>query len=141
MSSPGRGSVGHAPGRGCVRAAPRDPGSSQATPDPRAPSVTKPDGPLTAAARPCRAPGVSAGTAVHAGEPMTAQPRDTVTVPARRADYGAVRLGNRDIDGLILCAEQPRCAARGRMLSACLLASMALQKLSKKHIKNRLRLS
>jgi hypothetical protein len=27
------------------------------------------------------------------------------TAPARRADYGAVRLGQRDIDGLILCAE------------------------------------
>jgi hypothetical protein len=26
--------------------------------------------------------------------------------PARRADYGVVRLGRRDIDGLILCAEQ-----------------------------------
>src|SRR5690242_21728645 len=25
--------------------------------------------------------------------------------PARRADYGTVRLGRRDIDGLILCAE------------------------------------
>ena len=34
---------------------------------------------------------------------MTGQLRDTVT--ARRADYGAVRLGQRDIDGLILCAE------------------------------------
>ena len=37
------------------------------------------------------------------GEPMTGQLRDTVT--ARRSDYGAVRLGSRDIDGLILCAE------------------------------------
>ena len=31
---------------------------------------------------------------------------DTVTTTARRADYGQVRLGRRDIDGLILCAEQ-----------------------------------
>ena len=30
------------------------------------------------------------------------RPRDGA---ARRADYGAVRLGRRDIDGLILCAE------------------------------------
>src|SRR6266702_4627079 len=29
----------------------------------------------------------------------------TATGPPRRADYGAVRLGQRDIDGLILCAE------------------------------------
>src|ERR1039457_3313714 len=29
----------------------------------------------------------------------------TAGVPPRRADYGAVRLGQRDIDGLILCAE------------------------------------
>ena len=34
---------------------------------------------------------------------MTGQLRDTAT--ARRADYGAARLGQRDIDGLILCAE------------------------------------
>ena len=31
--------------------------------------------------------------------------RDTVTPAPRRADYGQVRLGRRDIDGLILCAE------------------------------------
>jgi hypothetical protein len=31
--------------------------------------------------------------------------RDTVTTTPRRADYGQVRLGRRDIDGLILCAE------------------------------------
>jgi hypothetical protein len=30
---------------------------------------------------------------------------DTITDRPRRADYGAVRLGRRDIDGLILCAE------------------------------------
>ena len=30
---------------------------------------------------------------------------DTVTTTPRRADYGEVRLGRRDIDGLILCAE------------------------------------
>ena len=38
---------------------------------------------------------------------MTGQLRDTVpaTGAARRADAGAVRLGRRDIDGLILCAE------------------------------------
>jgi hypothetical protein len=30
---------------------------------------------------------------------------DTVTVAPRRSDYGSVRLGRRDIDGLILCAE------------------------------------
>jgi hypothetical protein len=40
---------------------------------------------------------------------MTGQLHDTapvtVTGAARRADYGAVRLGRRDIDGLILCAE------------------------------------
>ncbi len=38
---------------------------------------------------------------------MTGQLRDTVpaTGAARRADYGAVHLGRRDIDGLILCAE------------------------------------
>src|ERR1700733_11780975 len=30
---------------------------------------------------------------------------DTVTTTARRADYGQVRLGRRDIDGLLLCAE------------------------------------
>jgi len=30
---------------------------------------------------------------------------DTVTTPTRRADAGAVRLGRRDIDGLIPCAE------------------------------------
>jgi hypothetical protein len=31
---------------------------------------------------------------------------DTVTDGPHRADYGAVRLGRRDTDGLILCAEQ-----------------------------------
>jgi len=38
---------------------------------------------------------------------MTGQLRETVprTGAARRADYGAVHLGQRDIDGLILCAE------------------------------------
>src|ERR1035441_9518315 len=34
----------------------------------------------------------------------TQHPR-TAGAPPRRADYGAVRLGQRDIDGLILCAE------------------------------------
>jgi hypothetical protein len=29
----------------------------------------------------------------------------TVTASPRRSDYGAVRLGRRDIDGLIMCAE------------------------------------
>jgi hypothetical protein len=39
---------------------------------------------------------------------MTGQLRDTApaTGAPRRADAGAVRLGRRDIDGLILCAEQ-----------------------------------
>jgi hypothetical protein len=39
---------------------------------------------------------------------MAGQLHDTapVTGAARRSDYGAVRLGRRDIDGLILCAEQ-----------------------------------
>ena len=32
---------------------------------------------------------------------MTGPLHDTVTVTPRRADYGAVRLGRRDIDGLI----------------------------------------
>jgi hypothetical protein len=36
---------------------------------------------------------------------MTGPLHDTVTVTPRRADYGSVRLGRRDIDGLILCAE------------------------------------
>ena len=36
---------------------------------------------------------------------MTGPLHDTVTVTPRRADYGQVRLGRRDIDGLILCAE------------------------------------
>jgi hypothetical protein len=36
---------------------------------------------------------------------MTGPPHDTITRPPRRADYGSVRLGRRDIDGLILCAE------------------------------------
>jgi hypothetical protein len=38
---------------------------------------------------------------------MTGQLHGTAlaTGTARRADYGAVRLGRRDIDGLILCAE------------------------------------
>ena len=41
------------------------------------------------------------------GEPMAHQLYDTApaTGAPRRADYGAVRLGQRDIDGLILCAE------------------------------------
>jgi hypothetical protein len=41
------------------------------------------------------------------GDPMTGQHRDTAlaTVTARRSDAGVVRLGRRDIDGLILCAE------------------------------------
>jgi hypothetical protein len=37
---------------------------------------------------------------------MTGQRHDPVTATPRRADYGTVRLGRRDIDGLILCAEQ-----------------------------------
>jgi hypothetical protein len=40
----------------------------------------------------------------------------TTTVP-RRADAGVVRLGRRDIDGLVLCAEQsgaPTTCSRGR---------------------------
>lgn len=37
---------------------------------------------------------------------MTGPPHGTATATAHRADYGAVRLGRRDIDGLILCAEQ-----------------------------------
>jgi hypothetical protein len=39
---------------------------------------------------------------------MTGQLHDTFPAtgtPPRRADYGAGRLGRRDIDGLILCAE------------------------------------
>jgi hypothetical protein len=36
---------------------------------------------------------------------MTGPLHDTVTVTPRRADYGVVRLGRRDIDGLVLCAE------------------------------------
>jgi len=32
--------------------------------------------------------------------------QDTVTTTQRRSDYGQVRLGHRDVDGLILCAEQ-----------------------------------
>ena len=36
---------------------------------------------------------------------MTGPLRDTITTSPRRADYGAVRTGRRDIDGLILCAE------------------------------------
>jgi hypothetical protein len=36
---------------------------------------------------------------------MAGPPHDTVTTSPRRSDYGAVRLGRRDIDGLILCAE------------------------------------
>jgi hypothetical protein len=41
---------------------------------------------------------------------MTAQTRDSATTvaaarPARRADAGTVRLGQRDIDGLLLCGE------------------------------------
>jgi len=37
---------------------------------------------------------------------MTGPLPDTVATAPRRSDYGAVRLGRRDIDGLILCAEQ-----------------------------------
>ena len=37
---------------------------------------------------------------------MSGPLHDTVTVAPRRSDYGVVRLGCRDIDGLILCAEQ-----------------------------------
>jgi hypothetical protein len=36
---------------------------------------------------------------------MTGPPHDTGTGTPHRADAGAVRLGRRDIDGLILCAE------------------------------------
>jgi hypothetical protein len=37
---------------------------------------------------------------------MAHQLYDAIPAPGtRRADYGAVRLGQRDIDGLILCAE------------------------------------
>ena len=39
---------------------------------------------------------------------MTGPQHGTIPVPGtlRRSDHGAVRLGRRDIDGLILCAEQ-----------------------------------
>ena len=37
---------------------------------------------------------------------MSGPLHNTVTVAPRRSDYGVVRLGCRDIDGLILCAEQ-----------------------------------
>src|SRR5579862_5418343 len=36
---------------------------------------------------------------------MTGPQHDTLT-PPRRSDAGVVRLGRRDIDGLVLCAEQ-----------------------------------
>ena len=36
---------------------------------------------------------------------MTGPLHDTLSTPPRRSDYGAVRLGRRDIDGLIMCAE------------------------------------
>jgi hypothetical protein len=36
---------------------------------------------------------------------MPGPSHDTVTPAPRRADYGQVRLGRRDIDGLTLCAE------------------------------------
>jgi hypothetical protein len=52
---------------------------------------------------------------------MNGQLRDTVT--ARRSDYGAVRLGIRDIDGLILCAEHY--AAPYDLLAAALRAQPA----------------
>jgi hypothetical protein len=56
---------------------------------------------------------------------MSGQLHDTVPAPgtARRADYGTVRLGQRDIDGLILCAEHY--AARYDLLTAALGAQPA----------------
>ena len=36
---------------------------------------------------------------------MTGPLHDTAPTATRRSDYGAVRLGRRDIDGLIMCAE------------------------------------
>ena len=44
------------------------------------------------------------GTCGKAGPPMTGQ-LDTINTTSRRADYDAVWLGRRDIDGLLLCAE------------------------------------
>src|ERR1035437_5214433 len=42
---------------------------------------------------------------------MMAQAQDTITTtrPARRADAGAIRLSQRDIDGLLLCGERYGC--------------------------------
>jgi hypothetical protein len=48
---------------------------------------------------------VTSGTTGKGWGAMAAPLHDTVTVAPRRSDYGAVRLGRRDIDGLILCAE------------------------------------
>src|SRR5207237_10555307 len=60
---------------------------------------------------PC-APGTRAirhtGQPTMRGKPMPGELHDPVpaTNAARRSDYGVDRLGQRDIDGLILCAEQ-----------------------------------
>jgi hypothetical protein len=54
---------------------------------------------------------------------MTGPLHDTVTATARRADYGAVRLGRRDVNGLILCAEHS--GAPYDLLAAALAAQPA----------------
>ena len=54
--------------------------------------------------------------------------------PARRADYGTVRLGRRDIDGLILCAEQY--AAPYDLLAAALAAQPARLGAASRHLTN-----
>src|SRR5260370_23404132 len=63
------------------------------------------------------------GTADHAGKLMPGQLHDTVPGTARRADAGAVRLGRRDTDGPILCAEHY--SAPYDLLSAALVAPPA----------------
>jgi hypothetical protein len=47
---------------------------------------------------------------------MTGTLHDTVTSTPRRSDHGAVRLGRRDIDGLVLCAEHGGPAPTSRCL-------------------------
>jgi hypothetical protein len=55
---------------------------------------------------------------------MTGQTaHDGGTVTARRADAGTVRLGRRDIDGLIMCAEH--CGAPYDLLASALGAQPA----------------
>jgi hypothetical protein len=58
---------------------------------------------------------------------MTGHLHDTGTVPgtARRSDAGVVRLGQRDIDGLILCAEHY--GAPYDLLAAAPTRAVALQ--------------